>query len=202
MASSHEATSPSDTVPVIDLSAAPGSGEAWDRPRWQVYLWGAVELTLLTNPWQISSSLRAKVLRTFGATIGEGVIIRPRTRVKYPWKLTIGDRSWIGEGVWIHNQDEVVVGEDAVISQETFITTGSHDHRIDMALITKPVTIEDGAWITSRCVVTGGVTVGRSALVQPLTRVSKNVPPNVIFGSEPPKNRGLRFPTESPARDD
>jgi putative colanic acid biosynthesis acetyltransferase WcaF len=162
-----------------------------------VYIWSAAELALVTNPWQISSSLRAKVLRAFGATIGEGVIIRPRTRVKFPWKLTIGDRSWIGEGVWIHNQDQVTIGHDAVVSQDTFITTGSHNHRGDMALITRPVTIEAGAWVTSRCVVTGGVTVGRSALVQPLTRVSSDVPANTIYGSASPGVKGLRFPTQA-----
>ena len=86
-------------VPVIDLSQAPGERAAWDRPAWVVYLWGICELLLVTNPWQISSGLRIRVLRAFGAEIGEGVIFRPRTRVKFPWKLHIGDRSWIGEGV-------------------------------------------------------------------------------------------------------
>lgn len=197
------------TVPVIDLSAAPGSQESWDRPRWVVYLWSVAELVCVTNSWQVSSSVRAKVLRAFGATIGKDVIIRPRTRVKFPWKLTVGDRSWIGEGVWIHNQDQVVIGHDAVISQDTFITTGSHAYRKDMGLVTRPVDIGDGAWVTSRCVVTGGVTIGRSALVQPLTRVSVDIPPNAIYGSEPAVVKGERFsghaaggtpPTAGPSR--
>ena len=85
----------------------------------------------MTNPWQISSVLRIRVLRAFGAEIGNGVILRPRTRVKFPWKLHIGDRSWIGEGVWFHNQDHIYIGHDVVISQETFATTGSHGYRRD-----------------------------------------------------------------------
>jgi len=168
-------------VPVIDLSKAPGERASWDRPAWQVYLWAVVELLLVTNPWQISSRVRVKALRAFGAEIGEGVVFRPRTRVRFPWKLHVGDRSWIGEGVWFHNQDHVYVGHDAVVSQECFITTGSHAHRTDMALITRPVTIGDGAWVTSRCVVTGGSTVGRSAVVAPLTVVSQDVPENVVL---------------------
>jgi putative colanic acid biosynthesis acetyltransferase WcaF len=180
-------------VPVIDLSQAPGEGEAWNRPKWMIYLWSATELLLVTNPWQISSGLRAKTLRAFGAKIGDGVIIRPRTRIKFPWNLEIGDRSWIGEGVWIHNQDQVTIGHDAVVSQETFITTGSHSHRKHMGLITRPVTIGDGAWVTSRCVVTGGVKIGLSALVQPLTRVSEDVPANAIYGHQAPKVQGQRF---------
>lgn len=186
--------SPADSdVPVIDLSQAPGEGEAWNRPKWMIYLWSATELVLVTNPWQISSGLRTKALRAFGAKIGEGVIIRPRTRIKFPWNLEIGDRSWIGEGVWIHNQDQVTIGHDAVVSQETFITTGSHAHRLDMGLITRPVTIDDGAWVTSRCVVTGGVTIGRSALVQPLTLVSRNVKPDQVVGPAAAEVKGRRF---------
>lgn len=193
MATAAERSPVDSDVPVIDLAQAPGEGEAWNRPKWMIYLWSATELAIVTNPWQISSGLRTKALRAFGAKIGDGVIIRPRTRIKFPWNLEIGDRSWIGEGVWIHNQDQVTIGHDAVVSQETFITTGSHAHRKDMGLITRPVTIDDGAWVTSRCVVTGGVTVGRSALVQPLTLVNRDVEPDHVVGPAAAEVKGRRF---------
>jgi putative colanic acid biosynthesis acetyltransferase WcaF len=180
-------------VPIIDLSLAPGEGQAWGRSRFIVYLWGAVELLFVCNPWQISSALRVRALRAFGAEIGEGVIFRPRTRVKFPWKLHIGERSWVGEGVWFHNQDHIYLGHDVVVSQETFLTTGSHAHRRDMALITAPIHIHSGAWVTSRCIVLGGTTIGRSALIRPLTVVSGTVAENSIVGPGTPQVLGLRF---------
>ena len=186
-------------IPVIDLSQAPGAGEAWDRPKWMIYAWAAAEQLVIHNPWQVSSGLRVKTLRLFGAEVGEGVIIRPRTRIKFPWKLRVGDHAWIGEGVWIHNQDQVTIGHDAVVSQDTFITTGSHAHRTDMGLITKPVTIDDGAWVTSRCVVTGGVTIGRSALVQPLTLVNRDVEPDHVVGPAAAEVKGRRFASATAA---
>lgn len=158
---------------VIDLSKAPGERAAWGKPAIIVYLWGAVELLVISNPWQISSALRVGVLRLFGAEIGNGVIFRPRTRVKFPWKLHIGDRSWIGEGVWFHNQDHIYVGHDVVISQETMLTTGSHAYKRDMALITRPIHIEPGAWITSRCLILGGAVVSRNEVIQPMNVVRK-----------------------------
>ncbi|TDL46445.1 acetyltransferase [Microbacterium oleivorans] len=173
-------------IPVIDLSKAPGERAAWDRPGWVVYLWAVCELLFVTNPWQISSGVRVRVLRAFGAEIGAGVVFRPRTRVKFPWKLHIGDRSWIGEGVWFHNQDHIYIGHDVVISQETFLTTGSHRHRGDMALVTRPIIIEDGAWITTRCLVLGGITIGRSALIKPLSRVERDVTPNTVWDTSGP----------------
>jgi putative colanic acid biosynthesis acetyltransferase WcaF len=183
----------SEDVPVIDLSGAPGAGEAWDRPAWFIVAWSIAELLFVTNPWQISSGLRVRVLRTFGARIGPGVIFRPRTRVKFPWKLEIGARSWIGEGVWFHNQAEIKLGSDVVISQETLLTTGSHRHRRDMALITKPIVIESGAWITSRCMVLGGAEVGRSALAQPMTIVKGPVPANAVVAGRNCIVVGQRF---------
>lgn len=148
-----------------------------------IYLWAIFERLFVTNSWQISSWLRVKVLRMFGAEIGQGVVFRPRTRVSFPWKLHIGDNSWIGEGVWFHNQDHIRIGHDAVISQETLLTTGSHAHRRDMALLTRPIHIGDGVWITSRCVVLGGTQLGNSVLIRPLTVVSGIVPGGVILGA-------------------
>jgi putative colanic acid biosynthesis acetyltransferase WcaF len=182
------------TVPVIPLRSAPGEQSAWDRPRLIVYLWGAFELLFVYNPWQISSSVRVRVLRLFGARIGNGVVFRPRTRVKFPWKLSIGENSWVGEGVWFHNQDHIRIGHDVCISQETLLTTGSHAHRRDMALITKPITVEPGAWVTSRCVVLGGVTIGRSALIAPMTVVGTDVPPNTIVSRDSAHSGGVTPP--------
>lgn len=169
-------------IPVIDLAKAPGAGEAWDKPRSIIYLWGICELLFVSNPWQISSRLRVSVLRAFGAEVGSGVTFRPRTRVKFPWKLHIGAGCWIGEGVWFHNQDDVFIGSNVVVSQECFITTGSHRARSDMGLVTSPVHIDDGAWVTSRCMVLGGAHIGRSAVVEPLTVVRGSVPANAVFG--------------------
>jgi len=191
----NDATSGDQEIPVVDLSKAPGERAAWDRPKLIVYAWAAVELLLVTNPWQISSSIRVRALRAFGAEIGHGVIFRPGTRVKFPWKLHIGDRSWIGEGAWFHNQDHIYIGQDVVISQESFLTTGSHAHRKDMALITSPIHIEDGAWVTARCVVLGGSHIGRSALIGPTTVVSGRIPPNIIVRAGAPVHVGPRFIT-------
>ncbi|MDQ1137022.1 putative colanic acid biosynthesis acetyltransferase WcaF [Microbacterium sp. SORGH_AS 1204] len=181
-------------VPVIDLSQAPGERAAWDQPAWKVYLWAVCELLFVTNPWQISSGLRIRILRGFGAKIGEDVIFRPRTRVKFPWKLVIGDRSWIGEGVWFHNQDDILIGNDVVISQETFLTTGSHAHRRDMALLTRPIRISDGVWITSRCMILGGSNIGRSTLIRPLSLVSGDTLPDAeVWGGNPLRYIQPRF---------
>jgi len=191
---SHRPSVKSTSVPVVPLSAAPGEREAWDRSRFVVYSWAIVERLIVTNSWQISSRLRVAALRAFGAEIDPGVIFRPRTRVTFPWKLHIGRDSWIGEGVWFHNQDHIFVGHDVVISQETFLTTGSHKHRHDMALITAPITIEPGAWVTSRCIVLKGSVIGSSAIIGPGCVVNGKIPANTVVQQSQTQRSSDRFP--------
>ena len=73
-------------------------------------LWYGVSLTVLETglPWPMG--IKRFWLRVFGAKLGKGVVLKPRIRVKYPWNLTIGDHSWIGEEVWIDNLDHVHIG--------------------------------------------------------------------------------------------
>ena len=188
-----ESAGQSPDVPVVSLADFEGNGEAWGRPAWVVAAWLLAEWLFLTNSLQVSSRVRVSVLRRFGANIGSNVIFRPRTRVKSPWKLTIGDDCWIGEGVWFHNQDEIIVRNDCVISQDTFLTTGSHRHRDRMQLITSPILVEEGVWITARCVITGGAVIGRSALISPMSVVKGRVPANAVVSGQPSVVVGSRF---------
>ena len=131
--------------------------------------------------------MRAWALRMFGARIGVNVILRPRLRVRFPWNLRVGDNCWLGEGVWIHNQALVTIEDNAIVSQEAFITAGSHDIYSTMDLRVEPVTIRRGAWITSRCIVLQGVEVGENTVVTPGSVVQKSLPAGGIYAGNPAK---------------
>lgn len=186
-----------DGVRVIKLRDVPRYETETGRWRIKEVLWRLVEFAVVANSLQPSSSFRAKALRAFGAHVGSGVIIRPRTRVRFPWNLSVGDDCWIGEGVWISNREHITMEPNVVISQGTFITTGSHSASTDMRETAAPVHIEAGSWITARCVILGGVRIGRSALVTPGTVVSVSVPAGVVFGQKKPQVLRDRFPDES-----
>ena len=171
----------------IDLTQA-GAGN-FNRTRSRVFeaFWILVEFLLISNPLQVSSRIRISMLRLFGARIGANVIMRPRLRVKFPWNLEIGDNCWIGEGVWIHNQDLVTIEDNVVVSQEAFITTGSHEIYESMALVVKPVIIRQGAWVTTRCIVLQGIEIGQNAILTPGSVANKSLPPASIYGGNPAK---------------
>jgi putative colanic acid biosynthesis acetyltransferase WcaF len=177
----------------IDLTQAGAGNFKRTRSRALEALWILVEYLLVSNPLQLSSRIRRSVLRLFGARIGANVIMRPRLRVKFPWNLEVGDNCWIGEGVWIHNQDFVIIEDNVVVSQEAFITTGSHDIYESMDLVVKPVTIRQGSWVTTRCIVLQGVEIGQNAVLTPGSVANKSLPPGSIYGGNPAKFVRVRW---------
>lgn len=119
----------------------------------------------------VSSSLpgsahRKFLLRLFGAKLGKGVVVKPRFRVKFPWRLEVGNHSWLGEDVWIDNLAEVKIGSHCCLSQGAFLCTGSHDWSLpSFDLIVKPITLEHGAWVAAKSVVSPGVTLHEGAVL-------------------------------------
>ncbi|MBP2268321.1 putative colanic acid biosynthesis acetyltransferase WcaF [Pseudarthrobacter sp. PvP004] len=119
-----------------------------------------------------------RILRAFGASIGQGVKIRHGVNIHWPWKLTLGDNVWIGVDAWILNLEPVTIGSDCCISQGVLLCTGSHSFdsptfEFDNA----PIVIGDGSWIGARATVLRGVNVGDACLVGASALVVKDVPP-------------------------
>jgi putative colanic acid biosynthesis acetyltransferase WcaF len=158
-------------------SLAGFTGAGYDKGRsiaWQAS-W-QVASSLLVMPWFVPVKMRVAVLRAFGARIGQGVNFRSGVRVHWPWKLTVGDDSWIGERAWILNLEPVTIGDDVCISQGVLLCTGSHDRRsATFEFDNGPITIEDGAWVGARATVLRGVTVGRDAVVGATALVTADV---------------------------
>src|SRR6516162_6346266 len=126
----------------------PRQGLDRGRPIWFVAFWYMVKCLLFLSHWPFPSRLKCVLLRSFGARIGKGVLIKPRVNIHFPWKLTVGDFTWIGEEVFILNFEPVCIGAHCCISQRAFLCTGNHDYRQEhMPYRNAPITIEDGAWI-------------------------------------------------------
>lgn len=116
--------------------------------------------------WLPGSRWRGWLLSLFGARIGSGVVIKPNVRVKFPWRLSIGDFSWIGEDVWIDNLDLVEIGSHACVSQGAYLCTGSHDwSKETFDLITRPIRVGDHAWVGARAVLAPGTVLQKGGIV-------------------------------------
>jgi len=141
----------------------------WYRPGGRLAVrvaWMAVSRAIFqtTVPWPYP--LKRALLRVFGARVGEGVVIKNRVNIKYPWRLRIGDHAWIGEGAWIDSLANVTLGAHACLSQGCMIETGNHDwSKPSFDLVLKEVVLEDGAWAAVRSLLLPGSVLASHAVL-------------------------------------
>lgn len=144
----------------FDNAAFDRGRAAWVEAAWLVVQW------LLVSSWVPGSWHRGLALRLFGARIGRGLVAKPGLKVKFPWKLRVGDHVWLGEDVWIDNLGEVRIGSHVCVSQGAYLCTGSHDWSArGFDLIVQPVELGDHAWICARAVIGPGAVVEEGAVV-------------------------------------
>lgn len=156
-------------------------------------LWYCVSLTVFESGWFPFNGIKRWVLRRFGAKIGRGVVIKPHVRIKFPWKLAVGNHCWVGQSVWIDNLAQVSIADNVCISQGVYLCTGSHDYRErTFDLITCPIVVNCGAWVAAKAIVLPGRTIGENAIVAAGAVVTGSVPPAKIVAGNPARVIGER----------
>ncbi|RED65053.1 putative colanic acid biosynthesis acetyltransferase [Cohnella lupini] len=161
-----------------------------------VLLWWLVQSTAFRWSLQPMYAWRNWLLKLFGAEIGIGVKVRPTATITYPWKVKIGEHSWIGDHAELYSLDSITIGNHCVVSQNGYLCTGSHDASDpQFSLIVNPIRIEDGAWLASDVFVYPGVTVGVMAVVAARSTVLRDVPTNEVHAGTPAKYIKHRFET-------
>jgi putative colanic acid biosynthesis acetyltransferase WcaF len=149
-------------------------------------LWYYVNLAFFKSAIIPSSGLKCMLLRAFGAKVGKGVNIKPSVNIKYPWRLTIGDYTWIGENAWIDNLDDVEIGKHCCISQGAMLLCGNHNYRLStFDLITGKIVLEDGVWIGAHSVVCPGVHCKSHAVLAVNSVATKTMEPYGIYQGNP-----------------
>jgi putative colanic acid biosynthesis acetyltransferase WcaF len=151
-----------------------------------VQLWWLVQATFFRGSPQVLYGFRRWLLRRFGARIGKGVVIRPSVTIPYPWKLQIGDYSWIGDHAVLYCFAQITIGRHVVVSQKSYLCAGTHDYRTPgFDIQAFPIVIEDEAWLAADVFVAPGVTVGRGAVVGSRSSVFSNLPQMMVCVGSP-----------------
>jgi putative colanic acid biosynthesis acetyltransferase WcaF len=158
-----------------------------------ILLWWLVQAIVFPLTPQPLNGFRCAVLRLFGAKIGKGVFIRPTVRFTYPWKVEVGDHSWFGDDVVVYSLDRIQIGEHCVISQKTYLCTGSHDiEDPHFALRTAPIQLGNGVWVATDCFVAPGVAIGSNTVVGARSSVFSSLPAQQVCWGTPCKPRYAR----------
>ena len=136
------------------------------RNKMAVQLWWIVQASLFRISPQALYGWRRFLLRLFGARIGKKVLVRPSAKITYPWKVSIGDHSWIGDEVTLYSLGDISIGHSTVVSQRSYLCAGSHVYtKIDFPIYADPIRIGNGCWIATDVFVGPGVQVGDGAVV-------------------------------------
>lgn len=185
---------PDMTAPAwVDLSRYDQGWFDRGRPGWYVLLWWLVQAIAFPISPHSAHGIRIALLKWFGAQIGKGVVIRPTARFTYPWKVEIGDHCWIGDDVVLYSLDRIQLGQHCVISQKSYLCTGSHDVQDPcFGLKTSPIELGNGVWIATDCFVGPGVQIGSNTVVGARSSVFGSLPAEYICVGSPCRPRSPR----------
>ena len=158
------------------------------KPGWYIQLWWLVQALFFKTSPQFLYGWRRFLLRCFGAKIGKGVILRPSVHTQFPWKVSIGNDSWIGNEVVLYSLGEISIGNNVVVSQRSYLCTGSHDYTSpSFPIFSVPIVLEDECWLATDVYVAPGVTIGKGTVVGARSSVFKSLPPGKICMGSPAK---------------
>jgi 2,3,4,5-tetrahydropyridine-2-carboxylate N-succinyltransferase len=129
------------------------------------------------------ASLRVRVVppatARYGAFLSPGVVLMPSY-------VNIG--AWVGPNTMVDTW--ATVGSCAQIGADVHLAGGVGIGGVLEPLQARPVIVEDGAFLGSRCIVTEGVRVGKEAVLAPNVSLTASVPIVDVTGDEPVEHRG------------
>jgi maltose O-acetyltransferase len=140
-----------------------------------------------------AARLRSRLLRAAGFDIGPRTLIMSRFTLiggrEASRHLTIGADCFINQECVFDATARITIGNNVAFGHGVLITTSSHaigwaDRRSGL-LTPIPVTVGDGAWLSSRAVILPGVDVGEGAVVAAGAVVTRSVPPHSLVGGVP-----------------
>ena len=154
--------------------------------RLKEFLWLIIQsIVFLHLPCRLYA-LKRWILRRFGAQIGRDVVIKPGVKITFPWKLHVGDNSWLGEECWLLNMATITIEDNSCISQRAMLCTGNHNYKLQtFDLEVKPIRVGKGAWIAASAWVGPGVTIGSHAVLTAGSVASRNLEPYGVYQGNP-----------------
>jgi 2,3,4,5-tetrahydropyridine-2-carboxylate N-succinyltransferase len=115
----------------------------------------------------------------YGAFVSRGAVLMPSY-------VNIG--AWVGPNTMVDTW--ATVGSCAQIGADVHLAGGVGIGGVLEPINARPVIVEDGAFIGSRCIITEGVVIGEGAVLGPNVSLTASVPIIDVTGPEPVEHRG------------
>ena len=129
---------------------------------------------------------RRTMLNLWGAHVDAHARVYPSAKVWAPWRLVVDDYATLAPGVEVYNPSEVRLEHHAIVSQDAYLCTASHDYNSpEFTFITAPIRIGAHAWVCARAIVLPGVSVGEGAVLAAGGVASKDLDPWTVYAGNP-----------------
>jgi putative colanic acid biosynthesis acetyltransferase WcaF len=139
-------------------------------------LWSAVWPLFCRWTPKPLNAWRLVCLRVFGCKIDGKPFVHQRARIQVPWRVTLHDRSCVGDRANLYSLGEIELGCGCVIAQEAYLCTGTHDFSdAKLPLVTAKISVGRDAFVGARSFIMPGVSVGNGAVVGACSVVTKSV---------------------------
>jgi 2,3,4,5-tetrahydropyridine-2-carboxylate N-succinyltransferase len=137
------------------------------------------KIPLKTGYEQLGVRVVPPAVARYGAFLSRGVVLMPSY-------VNIG--AWVGPNTMVDTW--ATVGSGAQIGANVHLAGGVGIGGVLEPPGAKPVIVEDGAFIGSRCIIVEGVRIGREAVLAPNVTLTASVPIIDVTGPEPVEHRG------------
>jgi len=156
------------------------------RHKLKIHLWKIINRTIFRIIPNQMRKPRIILLRSFGAKLANTVNINRLAIIDHPWNLSMGDLSSLGECSWAYCLDKITIGKKCCIGKDAYLITGNHDiSSTTFEQTTKPITIDDGCWVSTGSYILPGVTLSRFTVVAAQSLVNKSTDEYDIIGGNP-----------------
>lgn len=164
----------------------------WARVKPLLWFWQMFDHSPVGRNVRLGTQMRFMLAKRVFKSCGEKVRIFHEVEFSFGYNLTVGNGVTIHRNVLIDDRGEVVIGDDASISD--YANIYSHAHAVedihDVSL--HKTEIGARARVTYHAVVLSGVKIGPDAIVGSMGVASKPVEPGVIVGGIPAKPIGQK----------
>jgi 2,3,4,5-tetrahydropyridine-2-carboxylate N-succinyltransferase len=137
------------------------------------------KIPLKTNHAEAGVRVVPPATARYGAFLSRGVVLMPSY-------VNIG--AWVGPNTMVDTW--ATVGSGAQIGADVHLAGGVGIGGVLEPAGARPVIVEDGAFLGSRCIVVEGVRIGREAVLAPNVTLTASVPIIDVTGPEPVEHRG------------